>query len=591
MMRFKDFTKRMAHPFAASSAKSSAKLSGSPAVSRYERFGRRKGGLDAPKNHGRFALAIGLVAAGYLVIGARLVEWGVEPVESAAYFRSANQIMSARPQIVDRNGRVLATDITTFSLFAEPRRIIDADEASELLLSVMPDLDPKWLFKRLSGDQGFVWLRRELTPSQKQAILDLGIPGVGFRPEKTRFYPGRSTAAYIVGHVNVDNQGTAGIEKWIDDDGFKALQTSGLATEADLKPVKLAMDLRVQHIVRDEVAQAMERYQALAAGGVVVDVETGEVVAMTSAPDYDPNVPSQALDKNRLNRMSAGLYEMGSTFKTFTTAMALDSGKVKLTDSFDASKPIRIGGFTINDFHGKRRVLSVPEIFIYSSNIGTAQEAEKVGIPAHKAFLTKLGLLSRWQTELPEMATPTQPKEWKLINSITISFGHGVSTTPLNTAVAAAALMNGGKLIPPTFLPRTKEEAEALATQVVDQRTSDEMRYLFRLNVADDRGSGNYANIPGYQVGGKTGTANKVVHGRYSNTAKFNAFLAAFPIDHPRYIVLTVVDEPKAEKGKYYATAGMNAAVMAGNIIRRSATFLGVRPEFGEEGKSLLVSY
>ena len=560
-------------------------------VSRYSRFGRHRSRPETPRNPGRFSLALGLFAAVYLVIGARLIEWGVAPNETATYFRTVDQIMTARPQIIDRNGRVLATDITTFSLFAEPKRIIDPDEASELLLSVMPDLDPKWLYKRLSGKQGFVWLRRELTPSQKQAILDLGIPGVGFRSEKSRFYPGRSTAAYIVGHVNIDNQGTAGMEKWIDDQGFRVLQNQGLAREADLKPVKLAMDLRVQHIVQDEIAQAMERYQALAAGGVVLDVQTGEVIAMTSVPDYDPNVPSQALDKNRLNRMSAGLYEMGSTFKTFTTAMALDSGKVKLTDSFDATKPIRIGGFSISDFHGKRRVLSVPEIFIYSSNIGTAREAEKVGITGHQAFLTKMGLLSRMTTELPEVATPTQPKVWKLINSITISFGHGVSTTPLNTAVGAAALMNGGRLIPPTFLPRTAQEADAVATRVVDEKTSDEMRYLFRLNVADQRGSGNNADVAGYMVGGKTGTANKVDHGRYSNTKKFNAFLAAFPMDHPRYIVLTVIDEPKAEKGKYYATAGMNAAVMVGNIIRRSATFLGVSPEFGDQGKQLLVSY
>ncbi|WAP69222.1 peptidoglycan D,D-transpeptidase FtsI family protein [Jiella pelagia] len=583
MKRFISSLKRMTRP--------AKPLVDETAPQRGERLGRRRRpSLETPKTSGRFALAIGLFAAVYLVIGARLVEWGIDPTETATYFRS-NPIMSARPQILDRDGRVLATDITTFSLFAEPRRVIDADEASELLLTVLPDLDPKWLFKKLSGEQGFVWLRRELTPGQKQAILDLGIPGVGFRSEKSRFYPGRSTAAYIVGHVNVDNQGTAGMEKWIDDQGYRALQNSGLATEADLTPVKLAMDLRVQHIVQDEIEQAMQRYQSLAAGGIVLDVETGEVVAMTSVPDYDPNVPSQALDKNRLNRMSAGLYEMGSTFKTFTTAMALDSGKVKLTDSFDATRPIRIGGFSISDFHGKRRVLSVPEIFIYSSNIGTAQEAEKVGIAGHQEFLTRLGLLSKWKTELPEVATPTQPKVWKLINSITISFGHGVSTTPMNTAVAAAALMNGGKLIPPTFLPRSKQEADAVAERVVSEKTSDEMRYLFRLNVADDRGSGNSADIKGYRVGGKTGTANKVVQGRYSDTKKFNAFLASFPTDHPRYIVLTVIDEPKPEKGKHYATAGWNAAVMAGNIIRRSATFLGVRPEFGETGKSLLVSY
>ncbi|KKN88619.1 hypothetical protein LCGC14_0247300 [marine sediment metagenome] len=562
-----------------------------PAASELDVFARQGRRRVAPTNRSRFTIAIGLFVAVYGVIGGRLVMWGVAPAETASSRGASDLIMAARPDLVDRNGEVLATDIKTASLFAEPRRIIDPDEASELLLSVLPDLDPKWLYRRLASEAGFIWLRRELTPGQQQAILDLGIPGIGFRTEKRRFYPGGSTAGFIVGTVNVDNQGIAGMEKYVDDAGYRALQNTGLAVDTDLQPMRLSIDLRVQHIVRDEVAAAMKRYRAIAAGGVVLDVETGEVIAMTSLPDYDPNEPKQALEKDRMNRMSAGLYEMGSTFKTFTTAMALDSGKVKITDSFDATKPIRIGGFTITDFHGKRRVLSVPEVFIYSSNIGTAKEAEVVGVAAHQEFLTRLGLLSKMRTELPEVASPTQPKEWKQINSITISFGHGVSTTPLQTAVAAAALMNGGKLIPPTFLPRTREEAEAVATRVVSEKTSDQMRYLFRLNVADQRGSGNRADVPGYKVGGKTGTANKVVNGRYSDTKKFNAFLSAFPIDKPRYVVLVVVDEPKAEEGQVYATAGMNAAPTVANIIRRSATLLKVRPDFGEDGKSLLVSY
>ncbi|WP_370195999.1 MULTISPECIES: peptidoglycan D,D-transpeptidase FtsI family protein [Aurantimonas] len=556
-----------------------------------DHFGRPRRHRGGPKNRSRFVIAMGLFVGIYGVIGGRLVMWGVAPTESAAAYGAADKIMSDRPDLLDRNGEVLATDIKTASLFAEPRRIIDPDEASELLLGVMPDLDPKWLYRRLASNAGFVWLRRELTPGQQQAVLDLGIPGIGFRTEKRRFYPGGTTAGFIVGHTNVDNQGTAGMEKYIDDQGYRALQDAGLAVGTDLEPVKLSLDLRVQHIVRDELAAAMARYKAIAAGGVVLDVHTGEVVAMTSLPDYDPNQPSQALDKDRMNRMSAGLFEMGSTFKAFTTAMALDSGKVKITDSFDATRPIRMGGFTISDFHGKRRVLSVPEVFIYSSNIGSAKEAEAVGIEGHQEFLTRVGLLSRMTTELPEVATPTQPKVWKQINSVTISFGHGVSTTPLNTAVAAAALMNGGKLIPPTFLPRSRAEAEAVATRVLSEKTSDQMRYLFRLNVADQRGSGNKADVTGYRVGGKTGTANKVVNGRYSDTKKFNAFLSAFPMDNPRYVVLVVIDEPQPEDGQYYATAGMNAAPTVGNIIRRSATLLGVRPEFGEEGKSLLVSY
>ncbi|UIJ73057.1 penicillin-binding protein 2 [Aurantimonas sp. HBX-1] len=560
------------------------------ALPEFDPFGRRRR-LGPPKNRGRITLAIGLFVGIYGVIGGRLVMWGAAPYDVASAYGARDQIMAARPDLIDRNGEVLATDIRTASLFAEPRRIIDPDEASELLLSVLPDLDPKWLYSRLASKAGFAWLRRELTPGQQQAILDLGIPGIGFRTEKRRFYPGGSTAGFVTGHVNVDNQGTAGMEKYIDDQGYRALQNAGLAVGTDLEPVRLSIDLRVQHILRDELAAAMTRYKAIAVGGVVLDVNTGEVIAMTSLPDYDPNDSKQALDKDRMNRMSAGLYEMGSTFKTFTTAMALDSGKVKITDSFDASRPIRIGGFTISDFHGKKRVLSVPEVFIYSSNIGTAKEAEVVGVEGHQEFLTRMGLLTRLQTELPEVATPTQPKVWKQINSVTISFGHGVSTTPLQTAVAAATLMNGGKHIPPTFLPRTRAEADALATQVVDPKTSDQMRYLFRLNVADQRGSGKSAEVEGYKVGGKTGTANKVVNGRYSDTAKFNAFLAAFPMDDPRYIVLVVIDEPKREEGKPYATAGWNAAPTVGAVIRRSATLLGVRPDFGDEAKSLLVSY
>ncbi|EIM71993.1 penicillin-binding protein, transpeptidase [Nitratireductor aquibiodomus RA22] len=268
--------------------------------------------------------------------------------------------------------------------------------------------------------------------------------------------------------------------------------------------------------------------------------------------------------------------------------MGLDSGLVSINDSFDATRPIRIGGFTINDFHGKRRVLSVPEIFIYSSNIGTAKMADVVGIEGHREFLKKIGLLGRMSTELPEVALPTEPKEWKKINSVTISYGHGMATTPLQTAVAAAAMLNGGRLIPPTFLPRSEAEATEIATQVISPKTSAQMRYLFRLN--SEKGSGRRAEVEGYYVGGKTGTAEKVVNGRYSNNVRFNAFIAGFPVDDPEYVVLVFIDEPKPEREGIGATAGLNAAPMVRNIIRRSAPLLGVKPEFGQESDALLIS-
>ncbi|MCO5069866.1 MAG: penicillin-binding protein 2 [Rhizobiaceae bacterium] len=547
--------------------------------------GARKSSGGHPRN--RVMMTMAVFFAIYGTIAGRLVYLGaLEPDEGRG---PVSQVTAARPDIVDRNGEVLATDINTASLFAEPRRIVDADEAIEKLSTVLPDLDMEQTYHKLKSGTGFVWLRRQLSPRQQADIMALGIPGVGFRTEKRRFYPGGDTASHILGLVNIDNKGIAGIEKYIDDQGLADLQASGLATERDLRPVRLSVDLRVQHVVHDEIVAALDRYHAIAAGAVVLNAKTGEVVAMASVPDFDPNNPVSALDKDRLNRMSAGVYEMGSTIKSFTTAMALDSGKVNLNSRFDASRPITIGRQTIRDFHGKHRVLSVPEVFIYSSNIGSAREADVVGIEGHREFLHRLGLLDRMTTELPEVARPTEPKTWKKVHSITASFGHGFSTTPLQTAVGAAALMNGGYLLNPTFLPRSAEEAMTEATKVLNEKTSEDMRYLYKLNA--EKGSGRRAQVDGYRVGGKTGTAEKVVNGRYSSTVRFNAFLAAFPMEDPQYIVLSIVDEPKPEKPGMGATAGLNAAPIVANIIRRSAPMLGVKPEFGHEKEATMASY
>ena len=522
----------------------------------------------------------------YSTIAGRLVWLGLQDPEASS--GPASRVTASRPDIVDRNGEVLATDIKTASLFAEPRRIVDADEIIEKLSTVLPDIEVEQTYHKLKSGAGFVWLRRQLSPKQQSDIMALGLPGIGFRTEKRRFYPAGETASHIIGLTNIDNQGISGMEKYIDDQGLADLQASGLAVAKDLKPVKLSIDLRVQHIVRDEIVTAMDKYHAIAAGAVVYDVRTGEVVAMASVPDYDPNNPYNALDKDRLNRMSAGLYEMGSTFKSFTTAMALDSGKVTLQSRFDASRPITIGHQTIRDFHGKGRVLTVPEVFIYSSNIGSAKEADVVGIEGHKEFLHRLGILERMKTELPEVARPTEPKVWKKVHSITVAFGHGVSTTPLQTAVGCAALMTG-TLLPPTFRPRSAAEAAQGGPQAVSDYTVEPMRYLYRLNA--EKGSGKRAEVPGYRVGGKTGTAEKVVNGRYSSDKRFNAFVAAFPMDNPQYIVLSIIDEPKPEKPGMGATAGSNAAPIVANIIRRSASMLGVKPEFGHENQATLVSY
>lgn len=513
------------------------------------------------------ALAVRLVALG--VTGDRAEDDGRSPVLAAS---------QARPDIVDRNGETLATDIKTAALFAEPRYVIDPDEATELLSSVLPDLDRNRLRRLLSTEAKFAYIRREITPRQQQAIHRLGIPGIGFRVENRRFYPGGPTASHVLGTVNIDNRGIAGIERHLDGAFLNDLKAAGFANDHVMEPARLSLDLRVQHVVRDELAQAMERYQAIAGIGIVMDVNTGEVLALSSVPDYDSNNRDELLDPERLNRAAVGVYEMGSTFKAFTVAMALDSGIAKVTDSFDATHALRVGGFSINDFHGKRRWLTVPEVFIYSSNIGAARMALAVGTQGQHDYFRRLGLLDTLKTELPETGAPIVPKmPWPKVTTITMAFGHGVSVSPLQMAAAGAALVNGGFYISPTFRPRTIEAAAALAKPVLRPETSDTMRKLFRLNVM--KGSGRRAEVAGYGVGGKTGTAEKVENGRYVSDKRRNSFLAAFPMDAPKYLVLVVIDEPKPESPGRGATAGSNAAPTVGNIVRRIAPMLGVEPK------------
>jgi len=536
----------------------------------------------------RIVLAAAFFVIAYAAIVGRLVMFGMLDTTITGGIDPNSAIATSRPDLVDRNGEILATDINMASLYAEPRHILDPDEATELITSVLPDLDASTLRKRLSGNAGFAWIKREITPQQQQQIHSLGIPGVGFLTEKRRFYPGGPTAAHLLGLVNIDNQGIAGSEKYIDDHGLGDLHAAGFARGNDMEPVRLSIDLRVQHIVHDELAKAMERYTAIGATGVVIDVHTGEVLAMASLPDYDPNDPVDALKPDRLNRMTAGTYELGSVFKSFTFAMALDSGAVSMNDSIDATHALRVGRFRIDDFHAKHRVLTVPEVFIYSSNIGAARMALMTGMDRQQEYLRRFGLLDRIDTDLPEVATPIVPKKWSEVTAMTVAFGHGVATTPLQTAVADAALMNGGKLIPPTFYPRDRATADSLAKQVIKPHTSDQLRYLFRLNV--EKGSGKQAAVPGYMVGGKTGTAEKVENGRYSATKRLNSFLAAFPMDAPKYAVLVVLDEPHAAKEGGGATAGSNAAPTVGAIIRRAAALLGVNPRKDDGTEALLVS-
>ena len=528
------------------------------------------------KSRNRYRLACLAFALSFLAIAVRLVTLGFAAVEPG--YGGIHDISTTvhRPDILDRNGRLLATDIKGATLYADPAKVIDRDELVEQVASVLPDINTAELREKLKNGKRFVAIKRELTPKQQAEIYELGQAGLGFIEEYRRVYPMGATASHVVGHVNVDNKGLAGIEKFIDDNPQLAMSAPENAVGGEA--VTLSLDLGVQHVLREELVNAMTTYRAKAAAGVVIDVESGEVVAMVSLPDYDPNYREQALDKDRLNRMTSGVYELGSVFKVFTLAAALDGGSATMRSSYDASQPIRVGRFTIEDFHGKKRRLTVPEIFIYSSNIGAAKAALDLGIERHKAFLGKIGLLGRLSTEIGETAEPLIPSPWGRLNTITIAYGHGLSVTPLQLATATLPLVNGGFAVNPTFLPRTRAAGLKQSPSVLKPATSHSMLQLMRLNVL--KGTGKRAEAEGYRVGGKTGTAEKVVGRSYEGSALLNSFLATFPTDAPEYVVLVTIDEPKrVPESHNEATAGVNAAPTVGKIVARIAPILGVSAE------------
>lgn len=518
----------------------------------------------------RILITATVMTLAFGVLGARLVDLTVlsEPAEPRIAKAASEETIGRRADVVDRNGTLLATSLQTVSLFADPKRVMDPQAAAYKLSAILPDASAEWLESRMRKPGRFVYLHRSLTPRQQWEINRLGIPGIDFSANETRLYPHGPLAGHVLGFSDVDGNGISGIEKRFD-------QTLG----PDGKAVELSLDMRVQHILRDELTQAMAEYNAIGAAGIVLDAKTGELLGLSSLPDFDPNHPGDASPDARFNRATLGVYELGSTFKIFNTAMAIDSGLVRMGDFYDASKPLKVSRHTIRDYHAKNRTLSVPEIFIYSSNIGSAKMAIDVGGEAQKHFFQRMGFLDALTVELPEAGRPQSPSIWRPINTMTISFGHGLSVSPLHLASGVAAMVNGGVMLPPTLL---KSEDPRKGRRIVSEATSDSIRRLMRLNALE--GSGGKALVDGYLVGGKTGTAEKVgVRGTYKRKALISSFVAAFPMNDPNYVVYVVLDEPQGnEKTHGYATGGWVAAPTVGEVIRRIAPVLGVEPADSE---------
>ena len=534
--------------------------------------GARKEALETSRS--RLAVTSVLFAVAFAVISGRLVELAVfeDPQARATATASRTVVQSnSRADILDRNGILLATSVPTASVYANPRHLLDARDAARRIVIVLPEVNEEKLFRQLNSERTFVWIRRNITPNQQFAINALGLPGIYFRRTERRVYPHGSLTSHVVGTTDIDAKGLTGIERSFD----RRLQDSEQA-------LALSLDVRVQSLVRRALNTAIEKFSAVGGAGIVVDVTNGEVLALVSLPDFEPHFGGDVTAEARFNRVTKGVYEMGSTFKLFTTAMALDSKTVGLNGGFDATRPLRVARFVINDYHAKKRWLSVPEILVHSSNIGAAKMGVAVGTKTQQAYLRALGLTRKAKLELPEIGVPLIPSPWRKISTMTISYGHGIAVSPLQMANGIAALVNGGILRNAT-LALSAPDAVPAGVQVIKTDTSTKMRKLMRLVVR--RGTGKNAEVEGYLVGGKTGTADKPAAGGYSDSRRvISSFVGAFPIDRPRYVVLAMLDEPKGTAETFgYATGGWVAAPAVREIVAALGPMMGMAPNWETE--------
>ena len=508
-----------------------------------------------------------------------------DPAEPRAAASGA-QIVAARADITDRNGRLLATNLTTHSLYAQPPQMIEPLRAAKALAEIFPDLDEARLQRQFTGKRKFIWIKRRISPEQQQAVHDIGEPGLLFGPREMRLYPNGRLAAHILGGAGFGREGVssaevigvAGVEKALDEE----LRDPG---RGDV-PLTLSLDLTVQAAVERVLEGGMRLMSAKGAAAVLMDVRTGEVISLASLPDFDPNDRPRPLtagdqaDSPLFNRAVQGLYELGSTFKIFTTAQAIDERLVSRTTWIDTTGPLRWGKHRIRDLYDHGKALTVEDVIVESSNIGTARLAMMIGAERQQDFLADLGLLTPTAIELIEApgARPLLPKKWSEIQSMTISYGHGMSASPLHLATAYATLVNGGTKVTPTLLKRDEADFEQ-GERVLSANTSKQMREFLRAVVT--RGTASLGEVAGYKVAGKTGTADKPrPQGGYYEDKVIATFASVFPADDPAYVLVVSLDEPVETSGREpRRTAGWTAVPVAAEVIRRIAPLLGLAPD------------
>jgi len=533
---------------------------------------------------GRLLVLAGMFLCAFLVVGGRMAMLSAtEPSEPRAQAPGA-RIAMARADILDRNGRVLATNLATHALYAQPPQMVDPERAAHELAAIFPDLKADELLEDFAGTRKFLWIKKKLSPEQKQAVHDIGEPGLLFGPREMRLYPNGALAAHVLGGASFGKEGVnaaevigvAGIERQYDD--YLRNPANGAA------PLMLSVDLTVQDAVERVLYGGMRMLNAKGAAAVLMDVHTGEIISLASLPDFDPNERPRALtegdqsDSPLFNRAVQGVYELGSTFKIFTAAQALELRLMNANTEVNTKGPLRWGKFAIRDFHDYGPRLSVTDVIVKSSNIGTARIAMEIGAERQREFLGSLGLLEATPVELTEAsgAKPLLPPNWSELSTMTISYGHGLSSSPLHLASAYASLLNGGTRVMPTLIRPTHV---SVGERIVSEQTSAAARHMLRQVVM--RGTASFGEVPGYAVGGKTGTADKPKpQGGYYDEKVIATFASVFPANDPKYVLVVTLDEPEETSGpKPRRTAGWTAVPVAAEIIRRVAPLMGLKPE------------
>lgn len=523
----------------------------------------------------------------FAVVGGRMALLATsDPVEPRAHAPGA-VISASRADIVDRNGNILATNFDTHALYAQPANMIDPVSVAKKLVEIFPDLEQDRLVKDFTGKRKFLWIKKKISPEQMQAVHDVGDPGLMFAPRDMRLYPNGTLAAHVLGGASYGKEGVhaaevigvAGVEKYFDD--YLRDPSNGA------KPLELALDLTIQAASERILYGGMKLMNAKGATSVLMDVHTGEVISVVSLPSFDPNdrprpaVKGDPSDSPLFNRSVQGVYELGSTFKIFAAAQAMDLGLVNENTMINTAGPMRVGGHAIGEFKNHNYgTITVSDIIMKSSNRGTGRMALMIGGERQQEFLKSLGLFDITPFEIIEASggKPLIPKRWTELSAVTISYGHGISTSPMHLAAAYAAIANGGTMVKPTLM---KQNGPVVGPRVITERTAREARKMLRRVVSEDDGTASFAEVPGYMVAGKTGTADKPKPrgGGYYKDKVIATFASMFPADNPRYVLIVTLDEPVETSGAQpRRTAGWTAVPVAAEMIRRVAPLLGVRP-------------